>query len=316
MTTSDIQGRDPAWSEPAQVPDEVRAFDQTVAESLPVGAPGKVGAIDLTLTSDGARTRVERQFQRAPLHVYRPLYLDAELPGMAFIYLQQSGDGLVQGDRNRVDVHCGPGSEAHLTTQAATKIFTTRQNFASQIVNLRVENDAFVEYLPDPVVPFRGSRFFQHTTVMAHSSSTVIIGETLLPGRVAYGESHVYDLYWSETEVQDQTGEVLVKDLLRLQPGAGGGPHSLAVLGQYEVIAAFYIITKRASPTTMTEVLRAALDGRPQVLAGVTELPNECGVGVRLLGTTSAAVRTGLTAAWAAARLHLLGAPLPDLRKG
>jgi urease accessory protein len=294
----------------------VLAFDQVVGESLPVGAPGKVGALDLTLTSDGVQTRVERQFQRAPLHVYRPLYLDPDLPGMAFIYLQQSGDGLVQGDRNRIDIRCGRGSEAHLTTQAATKIFSARHNFASQIVNICVEEDALVEYLPDPIVPFRGSRYFQHTTVIAHPRSAVIIGETTLPGRVAYGEKHIYDLFWSETEVQDHTGQLLFKDVLRLQPGAACGPKSMALLGRYDVIAGLYVITRRTGATAMAEVLRVAVDNLPQVLAGVSELPNECGVGMRLLGKTSTAVRAGLTAAWAATRLHLLGSPLPDLRKG
>ena len=316
MTASGSRSRGPAWCEPARLPDEMLAFDQIVGDTLPVGAPGKVGALDLTLTSDGTRTRVERQFQRAPLHVYRPLYLDAELPGMAFIYLQQSGDGLVQGDRNRIDICCGPASEAHLTTQAATKIFSARHNFASQMLNVSVENDAFVEYLPDPVVPFRGSRFFQHTSVKVHSHSTVIIGETMLPGRVAYGERHTYDLYWSETEVQDHTGQLLFKDVLRLQPDAGGGPNSMAVLGRYDVIGGLYVITRRTNATALAEALRVAVDGDPQVLTGVSQLPNDCGVGVRLLGETSAAVRVGLTAAWAAARLHLLGTPLPDLRKG
>jgi urease accessory protein UreH len=39
---------------------------------------------------------------------------------MAFIFMQQSGDGLVQGDRNRIEISCGPGSATYITTQAAT----------------------------------------------------------------------------------------------------------------------------------------------------------------------------------------------------
>ena len=39
---------------------------------------------------------------------------------MAFIFMQQSGDGLVQGDRNRIDISGGPGSAIYITMQAAT----------------------------------------------------------------------------------------------------------------------------------------------------------------------------------------------------
>jgi urease accessory protein len=45
-------------------------------------------------------------------------------------------------------------------------------------------------------------------------------------------------------------------------------------------------------------------------------LPNGCGVSARILGPTSKTVRAALTHAWNTARLVLLGAPAPDLRKG
>ena len=76
---------------------------------------------------------------------------------MAFVFVQQSGDGLVQGDRYRIDIDCAAGSAAHVTTQAATNVFGARQNFATQMVNLRADAGAVVEYLPDPLVPFRGA---------------------------------------------------------------------------------------------------------------------------------------------------------------
>src|SRR5262249_19333219 len=156
-----------------------------------------------------------------------------------------SGDGFVQGDRNRIDIACGPGAASHITTQAATKIFAARKNYASQIVNLRAHEGTILEYLPDPAVPFRGSRFFQRTRVTAHPESTIILGETLLPGRVAHGEKHVYDLYWAETEVQTDTGELLFSDVLRLNPSGDAHPNSIALLGEYDVVAALYIVTKR-----------------------------------------------------------------------
>jgi urease accessory protein len=310
---------DPAWYTPADLPAELSVFDVPVQGGLPVGSPGKVGLLDLTFGTYGRVTRVQHQYQRAPLHIYRPIHLDPCRPDMAFVYVLQSGDGLVQGDRYRIDVECGPGAAVHLTTQTATNVFAAHQNFATQLVNLRAHAGAVLEYLPDPVVPFRGSRLFQRTCVTVHRHATLILGETVLPGRVARGEAHVYDLYWSETEVRRPDGELLFADMLRLRPGRGEracDPRSAVLLGGHDVVAALYVVTTQIDPATMVAHLRTAVAGCTDVLTGVSELPRECGAAIRVLGPTSAAVAAAMRTAWNAARLVLLDAPAPNRRKG
>jgi urease accessory protein len=307
---------DPAWYTPAGLPEEVALFDDAVEGSLVVGAPGKVGLLEMTLAPSGGVTRVLRQYQRSPLYVYRPIHLDAGRPDMAFIFVQQSGDGLVQGDRYRVDISCAPGSAAHITTQAATNVFGARQNFATQLVNLRAEAGAVVEYLPDPLVPFLGARLFQRTCVTADPSSTVIFGETLLPGRVAHGETHAYDVICCETEVRAPDGTLRFADTLRLNPAGGEDPRSLGVLGAHDVVATLYVVTGRTEPAAIVARLRQSLAACPGVLGGASELPGDCGAVTRILGPTSKAVKAAMRSAWSAARLQLLGVPAPDLRKG
>jgi urease accessory protein len=314
MTAPPAVRSDPAWYTPAGLPAELAELDRPVDGSLDVSAPGKVGLLELTLARHGETTRVEHQYQRAPLHVYRPIHLDERLPGMAFVFVQQSGDGFVQGDRCRIDIDCRPHTAVHVTTQAATNVYRAQRNFATQLVNLRVGRGAILEYLPDPIVPFRGSRFFQRTCLTADPDSTTMLGETLLPGRVARGERHVYDVYWAETEARTSDGTVLFADLLRLRPGERE-PQSIGLLGGRDVVASLYLVTRKAAPNQLVELLREAL-AADDVLAGVSELPNDCGVCVRFLGATSKAVRTAVTHAWNAARVELLGAPAPVLRKG
>jgi urease accessory protein len=299
------------------LPDELRAYSDPVRGGLGVGAPGKVGRLDLALAPQAGSTRVCRHYQRSPLHVYRPIYLDANRPDMAFIFLQQYGDGLVQGDRYRIDVDCAPGSAVHITTQAATKVYAARQNYAAQLVNLRAGAGAVVEYLPDPVLPFRGSRLFQRLRLTVHHEASVILGETLLPGRTAHGEAHAYDLFWTEIEVRRPDGTLLFADVLRLHPGRGDNPTSIGLLGGRDLIATLYVISERPDPASVVSRLRAALEGTAtHVLAGVSELPGGCGAAVRLLGSTSKEVQHALRTTWNAARLVLHGIPAPDLRKG
>jgi urease accessory protein len=297
------------------LPDQFVALDRRVEGALPVGAPGKVGVLELALARRNGTTCVERQYQRAPLHTYRPIHLDANLPEMAFVFVQQFGDGFVDGDRCRIDIDCGPDAAAHITTQTATNLYRAEHNFATQVVDLRAGRGAVLEYLPDPVVPFRGARFFQRTRVSAEADSTVIVAEVLLPGRVARGELHAYDLYWAETEARRPDGTLLFADLIRLCPAEGGGPRSLALLGGRDVLATLYVITQGRRPDELVELLHKAASDE-DVFAGVSELPNDCGVSARFLGATSRAVRAAVTNVWNAARLALLGAPAPDLRKG
>lgn len=303
---------DPAWYTPADLPPELAAHQREI-DHLGVGCPGKVGVLELGLSPVAGVTRVFRHFQQLPLYVFHPLYPDRALPGMAFFYALQAGEGIVEGDRYRLDLDCAPGTMAHFTTQAATKIFRMDHNFASQVVNLTAGAGAFVEYLPDPVLPFRGSRFCQRMRVTADLEADVIIGEILLPGRVARGEAHAYAFYCADLEVLRPDGKLLFADRLKLAPGCAS-PRSPGLLGGYDVLATFYVVTTRA-PIALADRLHHCLAMRPEVLAGVSALPNGCGVAVRALGHTSAAVTTAMRAIWNEARLALRGAPAPDLRK-
>src|SRR5262249_41165382 len=158
-------------------------------------------------------------------------------------------------------------------------------------------------------------RSLKGTRLTADVDSTVILGEVLLPGRVARGEVHAYDLYRADTEACRPDGTLLFADVLRLRPAEGKGPRSIGLFGGHGVVATLHVVTQQAPAADLVELLRHALAGR-DVLAGVSELPNGCGVSARILGRTSKTVRTALTNAWNAARLVLLGAPAPDRRKG
>ncbi|RZU01879.1 urease accessory protein [Kribbella rubisoli] len=297
------------------LPPEVAAYSAVVDGNLGVGSTGKLGVLELSLAPVSGVTRVVHQLQRAPLHLYRPIYLDPGLPGMAFLYLQQSGDGLVQGDRYRVDLTCADDSLVHVTTQTPTKVFAARQDFVSQLVTLTTGNNAYVEHLPDAVVPCAGSRFFQRMNVSWDRTSTVILGDMVLPGRVAYGESHVYDLYWSELAVHDRAdGGLLFFDCQRMIPGGDATPGSPAVLGGFTVLANLFVITGKVAPETLISAVRA-LDEEPDMILGATELPNSCGVAVRLLGNSGERIQEMFRRTWDCVRRLLVGCPAPDLRK-
>ncbi|UQU67589.1 urease accessory protein UreD [Couchioplanes caeruleus] len=279
------------------------------------GSAGTVGLLDLHLARIGGATRVTRQFQRTPLYILHPIYLDPGRPGMAFVYLQHQGDGMLQGDRYRMDFDVADGTDVHLTTQAATKIYRMEAGYAAQLVNISAGAGSFVEYLPEPVIPYRHSRFAGRLTVTAHPQATVLLAETLLPGRVARGEWHAYDLYCATTRIRRPDGRQIIADTLSFG-GTYDRAGTPARLGEHGVHAAFFALAPPERTAGLHTALLAGLGESGEVLAGVSTLPFDAGIVARLLGPSSIPVRRALHTAWDIARRHLKGAPAPDLRKG
>jgi urease accessory protein len=294
------------------LPPDFAAFE-TPVEGLGVGRPGKVGLLELAFAPVGGATRVVRHFQQFPLQVFRPVYLDPHRPEMAFVYVMSHG-GAVQGDRYRLDLTCEPGASVHVTTQSPAKLYRMDRNYATQLVRLTAGRDSYLEYLPDPVIPFRGTRYFGRILLTAHPTSTVILGEVLLPGRVAHGESHDYTLYASHLEARSSEGALCFTDALKFAP-RGMRLHSPGRLGPHAALATLYVVTRGVSARSLSARLHARLTALPVVMGGASELPNGSGAWVRVLGPSSLDVSAALHAAWDEARLALIGAPAPSRRK-
>ncbi|WP_329172532.1 urease accessory protein UreD [Streptomyces sp. NBC_01477] len=304
----------PAYYTAVRVPPHLAAT-ASLPDTLPAGSPAKVGILDLAFAVRGGRTELVERYQKSPLQIMRPLWIDAELPGMSYVYLMATGGGIVQADRYRMDFRCGPGTQVHLTSQAATKVLRTEYDCATQLVRLTAQAGSYVEYLPDPLIPFKDSRFYQRTEVTVAPGATVVLGETLTAGRLARGERHAYRALATDLHVSRPDGTLLAVDTLRLTsaaPGpAGGGP---AVFAGADHVSSLFVITDRVPAAEIADALHEALAGFG-VLYGVSVLPRDCGAWVRLLDSDPVRVTAARTAAWHRVRVLLTGRPAPDLRK-
>ena len=229
------------------------------------------------------------------------------------MYVMSHG-GTLQGDRYRLDLTCEPGASAYVTTQSAAKIYRMERNYATQIVRLTANRESFLEYLPDAVIPFRDSRFYGRNLITVHPTASVIFGEVLLPGRVAYGEHHDYTMFCSQTEARDTDGALLFSDTLKFMPQSDS-PHSPGRLGNHAALATLYVISPRIPARSLSDRLHARLTELPFITGGASELPNDCGAWARILGADSIGVSAALNAVWDEARLALTGAPAPHRRK-
>ncbi|MFC8127800.1 urease accessory protein UreD [Streptomyces sp. NPDC057302] len=302
----------PAHYEPERIPYEVRRHAGT-PDTLGVGRPGKVGLLELSFEQRGARTELVRHYQKSPLQIMRPLYYDPARPDLPITQLMATGGGILQGDRLRTDLHCGPDTALHLTSQSATKLYRMECDYATQLVNLHLGDRSYVEYLPEPVIPFAGSRFYQRTMITAAPSATVLAGEVLYAGRLAYGERHAYEIFASDLELRRPGGDLVLVDPMRLEPG-GSGVRGPAVLQEHDVVGTFYAITSLAPAAQVADTLHAAL-ASTGISCGVSTLPQECGAWARFLTDDPQAATAAARSAWDAVRKLLIGVPAPLMRK-
>ncbi|MFI9359574.1 urease accessory protein UreD [Kitasatospora sp. NPDC053057] len=303
---------DPRHYEPARVPYQVRRYAGT-PDTLAVGRPGKVGLLELAFERIGGRTELTGHYQKSPLQIMRPLYFDPARPDLAVTFLMSTGGGILQADRLRTDIRCGADTAVHLTTQAATKVYRMEHDYATQLVNLEAGPGAYVEYLPEPVIPFVDSRFYQRTVLTVDAGATVLVGETVLAGRLARGERNAYRVFASDLEVRRPGGELVALDTVRLEP-SGGGVAGPAVLGGHDVMSSLYVLSPLAPAARIADVLHEALAERG-LLYGVSVLPQDSGAWLRLLDSDTRACAVALRAAWDAVRRLLIGVPAPELRK-
>ncbi|MEU2875687.1 urease accessory protein UreD [Streptomyces sp. NPDC007070] len=303
----------PEHYEPVRLPPELSAFSG-MPDTLGPGSAAKVGVLELTFALRGERTELVERYQKAPLAIMRPLYIDTALPGMACVYTMATGGGIAQADRNRLDFRCGAGTQVLLTTQAATKIYRMEQDYATQLVHLTAASGCYVEYLPDPLIPFAGSRFHQGTVLTVDENATVVFGETVMAGRIARGERHAYTSLTGDLEIRRPDGRLVAVDTMRLLPEQPGGVTGPGVFAGHGHVASLYVVSGRCPAADIADTLHDALTGH-EVLHGASVLPDDCGAWTRILAREQPRAANAVRAAWDAVRRLLIGHPAPDLRK-
>jgi urease accessory protein len=301
---------------PSDIPPEFSVY-QAEPGQLGVGKAGKIGALLLRLEGDPSikKTVIREQYCKVPLFIQRAMYLEETLPAMAYVYIISPSGGILQGDRYRIDITLSNNAFAHVTTQSATRIYKMERNFATQMVNVVVEEGSYFEYIPDQIIPFRNSRFYQAVELNVHDNATMIYSEMLVPGRVASGESFEYDICYIKTIARNQVGKLRFMDVIKLEPKKED-LRVEGILGKFDVVGTVYIITREFYINDLQQEINAkiaGLEGAPS--GGASILPAKQGIIVRILGKTAGEVRNMIFEAVRISRNQIIGAPFSGIRK-
>lgn len=301
---------------PSDIPPEFSVY-QAEPGQLGVGKAGKIGALLLRLEGDPSikKTVIREQYCKVPLFIQRAMYLEETLPAMAYVYIISPSGGILQGDRYRIDITLSNKAFAHVTTQSATRIYKMERNFATQMVNVVVEEGSYFEYIPDQIIPFRNSRFYQAVELNVHDNATMIYSEMLVPGRVASGESFEYDICYIKTIARNQVGKLRFMDVIKLEPKKED-LRVEGILGKFDVVGTVYIITREFYIKDLQQEINVKIAGLDGALSGgASILPAKQGIIVRILGKTAGDVRNMIFEALRISRNQIIGAPFSGIRK-
>ena len=272
---------------PEDVPSQFASFDGKISQ-MDVGKTGKIGFLKLTLGFDSQRNKTIITEQRScvPLYVQRALYYDESIPSMAHVFVLSPSGGVLQGDRYRTDIELKNGAMSHITTQGATRIYKMNSNYATQMINLNVGKDCYLEFLPEQLIPYKNSRYYQKATFKVDDSATLVYSETIVPGRVAMGELFDYDVCCLKTLCYDDRQEMKFHDNCILEPKKQT-MNSLGIFGNRTVLSMMYVVTKKECVEELYEIINQIFKDNDEIIGGASILPNNSGLSVRILSNSS-----------------------------
>lgn len=290
------------------------SFEGYAGEAVPqaaVGSPGKDGVLNLTFRRTAGGTALVEDYATVPFHVSGTLDHDPH-PDVATVFVQSPTGGVAQGDRLDVDVAVGADALAHVSTQSSTKVQSMRRNYAAADTTLTVGTGGHLDYVPEPTILHADARYCADLTLELDADATAVVGDVVVPGRLARGERFDFERYLSRVRAVGPDG-LLFEDATHLVPGTDA-PTDPGSLGEFAVYGSLFVVAPGDDAADLSDSLHATVtdrDGR----AAATELPNSAGVVVRALGHRAETVRDTLRAAWDGARRVLLDVPAPSGRK-
>ncbi|AZD86933.1 urease accessory protein UreD [Pseudomonas chlororaphis subsp. piscium] len=275
------------------------------------GAPGKSGYLRLGFERREDRSVLAAMERRVPSLVQRALYWDEEMPQLPCVTMISTSGSVLQGDRLATDVHVGAGACGHITTQSATKVHSMDANYATQVQCFRIEENGYLEFMPDPLIPHRKSRFITETRISIHPTATMIYCEVLMSGRKFHhvDERFGFDVYSSKVVAENLEGLELFIEKYILEPKKED-LDATGVMQGLDIFGNVVLLTPKEHHQRILERIPALFDLGAGIASGASRLPNHCGLVFKVLGNDSGQVQIQIREFWKVAREEILGVTL------
>lgn len=269
-------------------------------------------ALAFTVDARG-KTYIKRQFGGYPFHFCRPFHLAGDPDGMATVYVQNCSGGVFDQDRLALRIDVMARSHVHLTTAASTIVHGMHTDRAIQRVDIDVGEGALVEYMPNMLILFPQARMESNVKVRLAASGTVVLCDAFIAHDPSAG-GRGFDALTCTTAIHDTAGKVLALDRYCISADV---LHDCipGITGMLPVVGNFIVATKVVPAQNLLAELRRALLGISAIYGGVSLLPNELGIAVRVLADDAISLYDALDTLWRRTRECLVGSAPISRRK-
>jgi len=293
------------------VPREFAAYGDEPPQ-MKSGAVGKSGRLRLGFEKRDGRTILADLESRSPCLAQRALHCDDALPDMAWLFMITTAGCVLQGDRLALEVSLGAGARAHLTTQSATKIHSMDANYAQQTQSFTLGEGAYLELLPEPLIPHRLARYASDTRITIPPSASMLCSEIVQPGRRHHHPDECFGatLLSLATRAVRPGGETLFSEKLLIEPLRNPMRQS-GVMEGFEVLGNVILCTPADEAERIHARVGAEVDLEQGVAFGACRLPNDAGLVYKVLGRETAQVKAKVRDFWEVARQEITGARIP-----
>jgi len=290
---------------------ELAAF-QDEPPQMASGAVGKTGFLRLGFERRDGQTILADLDRRAPYMAQRVLYPEPEAPDLAWLFMITTSGCVLQGDRLALEVTLAPGARAHLTTQSATKVHSMDANCAVQTQSIALADGAYLEFLPEPLIPHRRARFLSDTRISIAPTATLLYAEIVQPGRKHHHPDECFGATVLSLAVGAERpgGRSLFTEKLVIDP-ARRPVRQTGVMDSFDVFGNAILLTPKEAADRIHARVDAEVDAASGVAFGACHLPNDAGLIFKALGRETAQVKAKLREFWAIARQEVTGTAIP-----
>ncbi|HTM51855.1 MAG TPA: urease accessory protein UreD [Bryobacteraceae bacterium] len=265
--------------------------------------------LSLRFEAREGRTVLRLDSQQPPWRVVRAFPNSC---GEALIHLHNVSGGVLTNDDLRLQVDVGPEARAQITTAGATRVYRSRAAGATarQQNVVTVRERGLLEYVPDALIPYAGSRFEQSTAIEVLDQATLFWWDLVAPGREAAGEIFAYDVLSSSLDLRVD-GVPAAAERFVLEPRRRH-PASAARLGNFRYFASLYVCRSGFGRPAWLELeaqlgaIAEELSSPGDVLWGVSTLAAS-GLVVRGIAREGRQLARGMPVFWTAAKWSLCG---------
>lgn len=259
------------------------------------------GILELDYQKINNSTQLVKAYSQAPLKIQRSFYPEGQ--EICHSIILHTAGGMVGGDRLSQTINLQPETQVLLTTPAASKIYRSSGETAQNTINIEIQEQAYLEFIPREMIIFNGAIFSQNLRVNLAPNACYLGWEITRFGRTARGEIFNQGQWKSCTEIWqngcpvwiDRQGFIANEEILNSPHGLGGKP----------VIATLTWVGQPVSEDIVKNIRQLWSQRETSSQAGVTQLIS--GLLCRYRGNSTQEVINWFTDVWQLLRQNYTG---------